>query len=114
MDLQEVEVTNARVLRVWWEYLWRTILVTIGSMVVAGLVGGIIGFGLGIFMTMGGYQQDEIQAVARPVGMVLGGVIGLVFSIIPMKLILGKSFGDFRLVLVKNSKKEPEDKHEAV
>lgn len=63
-------------------------------MIVGGLAGGIIGF----IMAMFGASTTTIQYVAGPIG----GVIGLVISIIPLKLILNKNFGEFSLVLVKN------------
>lgn len=87
----ELEITWQRVLRVWWSYLWRNILVMIVSMICGAIVGGIIGFILGSF----GVSVTVIKIVCAPIGF----VIGLVLSVIPMWLILGKDFGEFRLVL---------------
>ena len=100
MRIQQLEITTARLLRFWWAYLWRAVLVTIGATIVAMMVGAIVGGILGFTMHIGGYGTQEIQAVARPVGMILGGLIGLGSTIIPLKLIVGKRFGDFRLVFV--------------
>lgn len=112
MELQEVDVTTARLLRVWWEYSWRAVLVTIGTVIVSMVVGAIVGALLGLFMTLAGYETAEIQAVAQPIGMVLGALIGIGFSIIPFRIILGKSFGDFRLILVDNTVKSEAIKEE--
>jgi hypothetical protein len=93
----ELEVTWKRVVRVWWAYLWRKLLAMVVAMIVGGLVGGIIGFALGL----AGMPTDDIKMFATPIGM----IIGLAISIVPVKMILGKSFGDFRLVLVANTEK---------
>ena len=45
-----------------------------------------------------GTSITTVQYIVAPIGF----VIGLAISIIPMRLILGKNFGEFRLVLVKN------------
>jgi hypothetical protein len=42
-----------------------------------------------------GVPVKTIQIVVAP----LGFAMGLAFSIVPMKMILGKDFGEFRLVL---------------
>jgi hypothetical protein len=65
------------------------------------VVGAIVGGALGIVMILAGYETQEIQAVARPTGAVLGAIIGIGMSIIPVKLVLGRNFGEFRLVLVR-------------
>lgn len=88
----EVEITWGRVIRVWWAYLWRNLI----AIVLAAIAGGIAGFILGFIMGAMGIAPKTIQIVAAP----LGGLLGLAFSVIPMKMILGKDFGQFRLVLV--------------
>ena len=89
----ELEITWKRVIRVWWAYVWRNILAIIAGAVIGGIVGAIMGFVLGAL----GASAETIQILAMPVGL----VIGLALSVIPMKLILGKNFGEFRLVLLK-------------
>lgn len=93
----ELEVTWKRVFRVWWAYLWRNLLAIVAAMLVGGVVGAILGFVLGY----AGVPADDIKVFVTPIGM----VIGLAISIIPVKMILGKSFGDFRLILVANTEK---------
>ena len=61
-------------------------------MLIGMVVGAIIGFIMGAL----GFEIRTIQLVTAP----LGGVIGLLISIVPMKLILGMDFGEFRLVLL--------------
>ena len=63
--------------------------------VVAGVIlGWIIGFILGAL----GASLQTVQLVTAPIGF----GIGLAISIVPIKLILGKDFGEFRLVLLQN------------
>lgn len=90
----EVEITWRRTIRIWWSYLWRHVIAIVAAMFAGGIVGGIIGFVMGAL----GADVRLIQIIALPVGL----VIGLGFSIVPLKMILGKNFGEFRLVLIKN------------
>lgn len=88
----EMEVTWSRAAMVWWAYMWRLLLAGIASALIGGVVGGIIGLILGILHA----PQGLIIFVSLPVGL----IIGVASSIVPMKLILGKDFGEFRLLLV--------------
>ena len=90
----ELEVTWGRTAKVWWAFLWRNIVAIIAAVVASMIVGGIIGFILGLL----GASLQTVQLVTAPIGF----VIGLAISIVPIKLILGKDFGEFRLVLLQN------------
>lgn len=92
----ELEITWGRVVKVWWSYLWRNLLAIIGAMLIGGILGGILGFILGAMSV----SVENIKLITAPIG----GIIGLLISIIPMKMILGKNFGEFRLVMIKNEK----------
>lgn len=88
----ELEVTWGRTLRVWWAYLWRNLL----AIILSGAV-GFVGSLLVTFAMIGaGASHQSAAAVVGPASVVLG----LAFSLIPFKLILGKDFGEFRLALV--------------
>lgn len=91
----ELEITWGRVVRVWWSYFWRNLVAILAAMI----LGGIVGFVIGLTMGMLGASSATVQYVTAP----LGGVIGLVLSLIPMKMILGKDFGEFRLVLISKT-----------
>jgi hypothetical protein len=91
----ELEVTWNRAIRVWLSYLWRVILVTIAGTVLSG----VFGFILGLVWTIVGLPMLVLQ----PVAMVAGLAIGLAITVVPIKLILGKDYGEFRLVLVANA-----------
>ena len=91
----ELEITWGRVVRVWWSYFWRNLVVILAAMI----LGGMVGFVVGLIMGMLGASMATVQYVTAP----LGVVIGLVLSVIPMKMILGKDFGEFRLVLISKT-----------
>lgn len=94
----ELEVTWKRAVRVWWSYIWRNVVAVILGLIVALIVGLI----LGLIMGLMGSSEQMITYVSNAFGL----MIGLAISIIPIKLILNKSFGEFRLVLVRA---EPEE-----
>lgn len=91
----ELEATWGRTTKVWWSYFWRNLIAIIASMILGAIIGGILGFVLGML----GASINTIQIICTPIGV----IIGLLISIIPMKLILNKNFGEFRLVLIENT-----------
>jgi len=91
----ELEVTWKRLLRIWWAYLWRSLVTMLGAIVISAVVGFFIGLILQIF----GINVAEAQLPLQ----ILGGAIGLSMSIIPLQLVLEKDFGEFKLVLLSNN-----------
>ena len=87
----ELEITWGRVALVWWAYLWRNLIAIIVSLIAGAILGGILGFMLGA----AGFSLGAIQIIVMPIG----GILGIAISIFPIKMILGKDFGEFRLVL---------------
>jgi len=92
----EFEVTWIRATRIWWAYLWRGLVGAVVMSLVGGLVGGLLGY----IMTSLGAKASTIQLVALPIGVILG--IGV--SILAVKQVLGKDFGEFRLLLVSKER----------
>ncbi len=90
----EVEITWRRILRVWWALIWRNIVAILVSSLLSAGAGFAIGFVLVGFL---GISTPVIENV----GGVVGLVIGLGISVFPVKFILGRTYGDFRLVLVE-------------
>jgi type III secretory pathway component EscS len=88
----ELEVTWERLVRVWWSWLWRALIVNLVVIVIAFMVGFIVGLVMGVM----GFPKQAIQVIAGLIG--LG--IGICATTVPMKMILGKDFGEFRLVLL--------------
>jgi hypothetical protein len=91
----ELEVTWGRAVRVWWAYVWRNLLAAIVAMFIGAIVGGLLGLILGML----GVPTETIRIITMPIGLILG----LVISVFPIKMILGKDFGEFRLVLIQKN-----------
>lgn len=92
----ELEVTWGRSARVWWAYLWRNLIAVFAG----GVLGGILGGVLGAVMSAAGLPPD----VSRRAALAIGVLVGLAVSIVPIRLVIGKDFGEFRLVLVSNER----------
>ena len=69
-----------------------------GGVMGAGL-GAVAGAGLGFVLGVVGVAPDVI----RRLSFVIGLALGLVVSIVPIRMVLGKDFGEFRLVLLANT-----------
>jgi ABC-type phosphate/phosphonate transport system permease subunit len=91
-ETMELEVTWGRAVKVWWAYLWRNLLAIVAMMVLGTALGFVIGLALGAL----GLSASTTRVIAAA----FGAVLGLALSVIPIKLILGKDFGSFRLVLM--------------
>jgi hypothetical protein len=88
--MEELEPTWNRVLAVWWLIFWRSL---VGSVV----IGAIVGFIFGFVAAMLGISQTVIQQGAS----LLGGLVGLVWSLLVVSMALKKKYGDFRIALVR-------------
>jgi len=91
----ELEVTWRRAVQVWWAYFWRNLLALAATMVVGMILGAV----LGLALAAAGVSKETVPLVSGPIG----ALFGVAISIIPVRLILGKDFGEFRLVLLANS-----------
>jgi ABC-type multidrug transport system permease subunit len=88
--MEEVEVKWIHAIQVWWSWLWRTMVLVLPISFLVGIVAGFIMVALDI----------DIQANTIFLQLVGGGV-GIYFSIRVMKKILSKSFNGYRIALVK-------------
>jgi len=86
--MQELEPTWGRMLAVWWLIFWRSL---IGSFV----VGAVIGFVFGFIGRLLGVSQTVHQILP-----ILGGLAGLCWSFLVIRMALRKRYGDFRIALV--------------
>ena len=86
--MQKIEVTYSHTLRVWWSYVWRTVLFSAILGAVLGFIGGfIVGF-------MGRSDMGGL------VGGVLGYLGSIPVSIWVFKKILNKKYKTFSVALV--------------
>lgn len=79
--------------------MWRNLVAVVCSTLLGAIVGGIVSVAMGAV----GASPGEITLVTA----LLGFILGLAISIVPMKLILGKDYGEFRLVLVARAGDAP-------
>ncbi len=94
MAEQYLEMTWARVLTIWWAYLWRAVL--------AGfIVGLVIGFIIGVMAGVMGTYQTNPAGVGSIIS-IFGALAGAVTSVYMLKRVLAKQFKDFRIVLIPN------------
>jgi hypothetical protein len=87
--MHELELTWGRVLSVWWLVAWRGL---VGSL----LIGAAIGFVIGLVGFAAGVTLDAIQLIST----VAGGLVGLLWAIVVVRMALKKKYGEFRLALV--------------
>lgn len=86
--MEKIEVTWGATLRVWWSYVWRTMLFS-------GILGCILGF-------IGGFV---VGAMGKPeLGGTVGGILGYIgsipVSIWVLKKILNKKYKEFSVALI--------------
>jgi ABC-type glycerol-3-phosphate transport system permease component len=86
----ELEITTKRVIRVWWSYFWRNIATIFVAAIIAVLIGMISGFA----------GVDLSSPSMHPLLTAFGILVCVATSLIPIQMILGKDFGEFRLVLL--------------
>ncbi len=90
----EVEVTAYRIIRLGFSFVWRYILALICWAIVA-FAGGIA---LAFLMRLFSVSHDSVDTYIK----LFGVVVILVLPVVPIVWMLGRSFGDFRLVLISN------------
>jgi GYF domain 2 len=85
--MQELEVDLGRLFRIYWLFMWRSVL---GSVV----IGFILGFVLGLVFRMLGVP------LSQTITGLMGLVGGVVWSLFCLKMALQKKYRDFRIMLV--------------
>jgi hypothetical protein len=86
----EVELTWNRSMRVWWLFVWRT-------MIGGFFFGFVVGFIAGFLNTVLGKPLE-----GNVLGAILGWVASMIWSTFVMRMALKKHYRDFRIVLVPN------------
>jgi hypothetical protein len=87
--MQGLEITWWRVFRIYWLFIWRAV-------VGAAIIGGIMGAILGVVAVLAGIQQNQLAPVIGASAL----IIGVVWSLVAMRMMLRKQYKDFRIVLV--------------
>jgi len=100
MDGQPTDVlikltpTWDRVIRIWWAYLWRNLIAALVSIIIAFIIAIAADFVLRTFQVS--------ETIIKIITMFIVFVVSLIIGIFPMKMIIGKKFRDFSLIIVKN------------
>jgi hypothetical protein len=90
--MQELDATWGRVLRIWWLFLWRSL---IGAVLLGAIIGAVFGFIIGVLGL-----SHQIIAVGSPI---IGAIVGSIWAVLVMRMALRKHYSDFRIVLVPRS-----------
>ena len=88
--MEQVEVTWARIAKIYWLVLWRGMLFGILATLIAGFLLPVI---------LSPFDVSEVVFVwsARVIGAVIGVIVGMVV----FKMLFDKMFTDFEVVLVR-------------
>lgn len=88
------------ILRIWWGMTWRIILWVVAFLIPLA----IFQFGFGLFLGMGlGMEQEEALFVLQVSGIILGWCAGFVATCAAIKNLIGRRFGVYSLLLVKDA-----------
>jgi ABC-type uncharacterized transport system permease subunit len=88
-EVEFVEVTWLRAVKVWWSLLWRTVLFVF-------LASAVIGFILGMIM---GLFKAEPQAIITT-SIIIGYIVSILIGIAVTRIVLKKEYSDFKLALI--------------
>ncbi|TGL60589.1 hypothetical protein [Leptospira sarikeiensis] len=99
---EELEKDKQRFFTLWWAFYWRNALISMGTIVFAYLA-IIVSVIPGIFF-------KELLWYIVPLSLTLFTAGTHISSILAVKILLDKPFGDFRLALVRNEELDPEFK----
>ena len=83
-------------LAVWWGFVWRGLIITVGSMIGGGIAGGIVGF---IAALLGVPPDDKNLIMA--LGGIAGGIVGLFFMWVYVHWLFRAHIAGYRLQLMK-------------
>lgn len=89
IEVEYVEVTWRHATKVWWSLIWRALL--FGSFAIAA-----VGLVLGFLMELVNINPETIKAICIVTGYIVCVPIGIVVT----KLVLNKSYSNFRIALI--------------
>ncbi len=88
--------------RIYLGFMWRGMMIGIGSMIVAGLSGGVLGFIVGFAVHLK-YLPDTTLSTVRWVSFALGIGIGLWFLWIYVSWLFRSTIGGYQIRLIRPS-----------
>lgn len=87
--MERLKPTRGIALRVWWAFIWRSLLGALGT-------GFVVGLALGVLSQLAGLGQGIVESLAAALGL----MIGLAVSVEVMYRVLQKSFKHFEIALI--------------
>ena len=85
-----------------FSFFWRGLAITIGSIISAAAIGGVLGFIVGVLASVAGLAQaPEMASFARMMGFCTGVAISLYFISLYVHWLLTRRLGSYRLLLVR-------------
>ncbi len=88
-SLAEVELTQRRLLSVYWLFIWR-------GMLGGAVFGAIIGFVIGLVI---GFMHGDLGSASLLIA-AAGFIVGIVWSVLVLRMALTKRCKDFRIAIV--------------
>jgi hypothetical protein len=85
----ELEPTFERTLSIWWLLIWR-------GTICGALMGGMLGVVIGAVWYALQLSPENMQMVAK----IAGGLVGLVWGFVVLRMALRKNYSGFRIALV--------------
>lgn len=99
--MEELELTNKRVLKIWWSIWWRNILLLLVVLIASSASAFLLSVVITFLLSQLGVGKDSSAIIVNFISLPLGALIGVFFGCFAVKLALvKKSFGDFRIALV--------------
>ena len=85
----ELEPTFERTISVWWLLIWR-------GTICGALMGGMLGVVIGAVWYALQLSPENMQMVAK----IAGGLVGLAWGFVVLRMALRKNYSGFRIALV--------------
>lgn len=88
-EAKELDPTFRRMLPVWWLFAWRGTLC-------GALLGGLVGFVIALAWMALQISPENLNLVTA----IAGGLVGLVWGFVVLRMALRKKYSGFRIALV--------------
>lgn len=86
-----------------WALFWRSSIMMIGAGLSGALIGGVLGFAVGLLCGIIGYPFESIKIPLQIFSIILGLGIGFKFIILQLKWFFKTNFHDFRIAIIKKN-----------
>lgn len=83
-----------------WAFLWRGLIITLGSGITGGIIGFMFGFSIGILSSVAGIDAEAVKLFVQIISGLLGIIVSFVFIMLWIKWLFRARFNKFRLALV--------------